>query len=192
MIEQPQDVPAAQRNSAYIGKALYLAVSAILLLSALCVMGASVWNAAQAVWAGESAVSALLDTIALTVLALAVLDVSKYLLDEEVIRSRELRATSEARAALTKFLTIIIIAVSLEAVVLIFDASKQGRPDAVLYPSLLLISTVLIVLSLGLYQWLSARTERLTHERPKKPGQARRAAPATKRQASKTGNRGRS
>ena len=149
---------------ALFGKGLYLSIAAALFLIAVGVILYSLWEIWHALSSGQQLLKAMLEAIGLTVLALAVIDVSKYLLDEEVLRERELRATSEARGALTKFLTIITIAISLEAVVLIFDATKSNAIETLVYPVLLLFAVVAIVASLGLYQWLSARTEKITGE----------------------------
>lgn len=150
------------RITTIFGKATYFVISLTLVVIAFGVIGFSlkeVWNS----FANEAKpIPSMLDAVALTVLGLAVIDVAKYLLDEEVVRSRELRATSEARAALTKFLTIVTIAVSLEAIVLIFDANKRNQYEVMISAATLLFAVVAIVVGLGLYQWLSAKTEALT------------------------------
>lgn len=145
-----------------LGKALYFAIALTLLGIAIGVIGYSLFDVWREIRAAGDPMRALLDAIALTVLALAVIDVSKYLLDEEVIRSRELRAAGEARRTLTKFLTIISIAVSLEALVLIFGATKGNITEYVFYAGFLLFAVVALVIALGIYQWLSAKTEQLT------------------------------
>jgi hypothetical protein len=86
----------------------------------------SVWKAWLSVSGGGDAVSGLLDSIGLIVISLAVLDVSKYLMEEEVLRDRQLRSALEARRTLTKFMVISCIAVSLEAVVFISMGGKEG------------------------------------------------------------------
>lgn len=148
-----------------LGKALYLAIALTLLLIAIGVILYSLWDIWRAFSSGQQTLKAMLEAIGLTVLALAVIDVSKYLLDEEVLRERELRAASEARGALTKFLTIVTIAISLEAVVLIFDATKSNAIETLVYPVLLLFAVVAIVAALGLYQWLSAKSERIAGDK---------------------------
>jgi hypothetical protein len=100
----------------------------------------------------------LLRAIGYMVIAIAVFDVSKYLAEEEVVRGRELRAASEARRSLTKFISTIAIAVFLEGLVTVFRVSKTNVPDMV-YPTLLLLVGILIVLGLGAYQRLSASVE---------------------------------
>lgn len=147
---------------ANFGKALYLVIAVTMVVMAVALITHSMWAIWQAYAEPDGdAVSAMLDAVGITVLALAVIDVSKYLVEEEVMRGHELRAPGEARARLTKFLTLISIAVSLEGLVFVFSAGK-ARPEALVYPAALLITAVVIVLGLGLYQWLSARTEQMT------------------------------
>ncbi len=150
-----------QAIATWLGKAIYLAVALMLLLVALVLIGVSLWGAWQEIGEARAATFVLLDAVGMTVLGLAIVDVSKYLIEEEVFRERELRSPSEARGALTKFLTIITIVVSLEAVILIFEASKSDREAELVYPVLLLGAVVAIVTCLGLYQFLSARAQQI-------------------------------
>jgi hypothetical protein len=100
----------------------------------------------------------LLESIGYVVIAVAVFDVAKYFLEEEVIRGREMRLASEARRSLTKFISTIAIAVFIEALVMVF---RQGGQDIVLilYPVAVLFTGILIILGLGIYQRLSADVE---------------------------------
>jgi peptidoglycan/LPS O-acetylase OafA/YrhL len=92
----------------------------------------------------------LLDAVGLIVIGMAVFDVSKFLLEEEVIKSHEEITPATQKAMLSKFLIIITVAVSLEALVFIFNAGKE---DITLlgYPVLLLVAVSLLVISLALY-----------------------------------------
>lgn len=102
--------------------------------------------------------SSLLEAVGFTVIAIAVFDVGKYLLEEEAIRGREMRSAGEARRSLTKFISTIVIAVLLEAVVTVFQAGKEAMP-LMLYPTLLLFVGVLLLVGLGVYQRLSVSVE---------------------------------
>lgn len=101
---------------------------------------------------------ALLDAVGYMVIGIAVFDVAKYLLEEEVVRTRELRSAAEARRSLTKFLSTIAIAVFLEALVGVFETAKDDI-RLMLYPTLLLIAGVFMILGLGLYIRFSAQAE---------------------------------
>jgi len=75
------------------------------------------------------------------VISVAILDVAKYVMEEEVLRSRELRMPHEAREAVTKFMVIIALVVSIEGIVLVFELGKD-EPELLLYPVLLLSVSV--------------------------------------------------
>jgi hypothetical protein len=102
--------------------------------------------------------TALLAAIGYVVIAMAVFDVAKYFIEEEVIRGREMRTASEARRSLTKFISTISIAVFIEGLVLVFRVSRESVSDLP-YPTALLLTGILIVLGLGTYQRLSADVE---------------------------------
>ena len=112
--------------------------------------------AASASWRQVS--DALLAAIGYVVISLAVFDVAKYFIEEEVIRSREMRIASEARRSLTKFIATISIAVFIEGLVTVFRASKEDAAQ-MLYPTALLLTAILIVVGLGVFQRLSVEVE---------------------------------
>ncbi|HEY9050139.1 MAG TPA: general glycosylation pathway protein [Gammaproteobacteria bacterium] len=137
---------------------IYIAASIVLLLISVSMMAYSVWQVWDVMHHPELLIEKLLDSVGLIVIAIAVYDVVKYLMEEEVLRNRELRSTREARLTLTKFLVIICVAVSLEALVFIFGAGRKEVAD-LLYPTLLLAVSVLLMVGLGVYQRLSYSTE---------------------------------
>jgi hypothetical protein len=153
----PQD--GIQSATIWLGKAIYLVIALSLLAVALALIGISLWDALNSFRAERAATFVLLEAVGMTVLGLAIVDVSKYLLEEEVLRERELRSPTEARGALTKFLTIITIVVGLEAVILIFETSKGDAHHELIYPVMMFGAVVAIVIALGLYQYLSAKAQ---------------------------------
>lgn len=108
----------------------------------------------------------LLDSVGYTVIAVAVFEVAKYILEEEVIDPTQMRHTGEARRSLTKFLSTITIAVFLEALVTIFQASKGEDISRMLFPTILLFGGVALIVGLGAYQRLSASAERDVRSSP--------------------------
>jgi len=141
-----------------IANILYSLVSIALIAIALSMIGYAGWEVWQAVGNGTNLAKRMLDAVGLLVISVAVFDVAKYLMEEEVLRDRELRSPREARETLTKFIVILTIAVGLEALVFIFGAGKEDVND-LLYPTLLLISTAIVIVSLGVYQRLSLVAE---------------------------------
>ena len=150
-----------------ISRGVFGLASAVLMLIALAL---SIYSAGLIVIALKSpwieAGPALLESIGYVVIAMAVFDVAKYFVEEEVIRGREMRLASEARRSLTKFISTIAIAVFIEALVMVF---RQGSQDValILYPSAVLFTGILIILGLGFYQRLSADVERQVEAKDK-------------------------
>ena len=143
----------------YVSRGVFGIASAVLMLIALAL---SVYSAGlilvalRSPWAEAGA--GLLESIGYVVIAMAVFDVAKYFVEEEVIRGREMRLASEARRSLTKFVSTIAIAVFIEGLVLVFRQSGQDIA-MILYPAAILLMGILIILGLGLYQRLSADVE---------------------------------
>ena len=106
----------------------------------------------------RDASSEMLASIGYIVIAVAVFDVAKYFIEEEVIRSREMRSTAEARRSLTKFISIITIALFIEGLVLVFRVSREDIASLP-YPTALLLVAIIVVIGLGAYQRMSAETE---------------------------------
>ncbi|WP_062206371.1 hypothetical protein [Aureimonas sp. AU12] len=133
--------------------------SVVLMLLALALIvyaGSGVWDSFRV--PDRDIGKTALEAVGFTVIAIAVFDVGKYLLEEEAIRGREMRNTGEARRSLTKFISTIIIAVLLEALVTVFEAGKED-PRLMIYPTLLLLAGAVLIVGLGVYQWLSASSE---------------------------------
>jgi hypothetical protein len=101
----------------------------------------------------------VLDAIGYIVIAIAVFDVSKYLIEEEVLREREMRRADEARRSLTRFVSTIIIVTLLESVVITFKVARERVADLI-FPAVLTFSGVALLVGLGVYQRLSATVER--------------------------------
>lgn len=102
---------------------------------------------------------ALLTAIGYVVIAVAVFDVAKYFVEEEVIHVGGILTASEERRSLTKFISTIVIAVFIEGLVIVFQVSKHDV-EKMLYPTTLLATAILIVLGLGIYQRLNVEVER--------------------------------
>jgi uncharacterized membrane protein YidH (DUF202 family) len=141
-----------------MGRFVYGLISISLVLISLTMMVVAVWGIWVSVDEKTLLVKALLDAIGLIVIGMAVFDVSKFLLEEEVFQSGGAKSPTKQRETLLKFLVIIAIAVSLEALVFIFDAGKKEISNLI-YPTFLLIAAVLVVVGLGAYQKLTRDEE---------------------------------
>jgi hypothetical protein len=138
-----------------------IAFSVIAIVLVLFALTMTVYGIGQALYAllyWEEFGYAVLRGVGYIVISIAVFEVAKYLVEEEVMRGREMRSPGEARRSLTKFISTISIAVFLEALVTVFRVSHTNVADLV-YPAILLLTAVAMILGLGVYQWLSVLVE---------------------------------
>ena len=141
-----------------MGRVVYGLIGLSLGLISLTMIAVAIWDVWVSVHEKTLLVKALLDAIGLIVIGMAVFDVSKFLLEEEVFQKVGKESPVKQRETLIKFLVIIAIAVSLEALVFIFDAGKKEISNLI-YPTFLLIAAVLVVIGLGVYQKLTRNEE---------------------------------
>jgi len=150
-----------------LSRALYITAGVVLMALAvalqavaLTIVGSSLLSLDRSV-----ATQSMLDAIGLIVLGVASLEIAKYLFDEEVFRDRQLHRADEARRTLNKFMTTIIIALSLEGLVFVFEARTHGEGYLISAAVILLVDTLMFV-GLALFQWLIRRAETIQVPRP--------------------------
>lgn len=141
-------------------RAMFCAVSIALMVVAIGLIVYAGMQQVSAFSAPEQDIGrALLDAVGYMVIAVAIFEVAKYILEEEVIDPTQMRNAGQARRSITKFVSTLSIAVFLEALVAVFQTSKGTDMSMMLYPTLLLFSGVAMVVGLGVYQRLSTAAE---------------------------------
>lgn len=143
---------------ARLALAYYFTATFFLFVLAMVLLGSAFFGGYLGLVSGDPA-PAILDSIGLVIIGFAVVETAKFIAEEEILRQRELRSSVESRRSITKFVTIIVIAASLEALVMVFQTSREGIELAV-YPAALFAATMLALVALGAYQWLSSRIDR--------------------------------
>lgn len=141
-----------------LSRVVFGIAATILMLLAIVLIGDVVVQFGAVVWSRQAVSISALTGIGYVVVSIAVFDVAKYLIEEEVVRGREMRAAGEARRSLTRFISTIAIAVFLEALVTVFRVSQKDVTQLI-YPTMLFIAAILLVVGLGIYQRLSAEVE---------------------------------
>ena len=137
-----------------IARGYFIVATLFLILLALLMLGSAVWEVVTTLRHGE--VLGILDSVGLVIIGFAIVETAKFFVEEEVVRDKELRSAVESRRSLTKFVTIIVIAASLEALVMVFETSRTDVRLAI-YPAALFAATMFALLALGGFQWLSSR-----------------------------------
>ncbi len=134
-----------------ISGAVYAFISVSLGLISLTMIGSALYDIWSSLHEQTLLNKALLDAVGLIVIGTAVFDVSRFLLEEEVFKVHGEETSLRQRTTLIKFLVIITIAVSLEALVFVFTAAKKDI-SLLVYPTFLLLTAVMLVIGLGVYQ----------------------------------------
>lgn len=93
-------------------------------------------------------------------LALAVFDLGKTTLEEEVLMHKDIFRHSSTRRTITRFIAAILIAVSIEALLLVFK-SALGNTTTLVPAVWMMIAAVGLLIGLGIYVYLGARAETL-------------------------------
>ena len=136
----------------------YTLAALVLMAFALVLLVSGPVAMAMALLQGDAFIDAMVNSLGYMILSIAVFDVARYVFDEEVRRGREMRKASETRRSITKFITVIIIAVLMDALVALSKAGQQDL-DQLVYPVVLVGGGVALMLGLAIFQRLSATVE---------------------------------
>ena len=127
---------------------MLISVSVLLLFSAAGTLF-------EAITEPESAVSSTFGTVVMITLALAIFDLGKTILEEEVLKNKDINYKDTSRRTITRFMTAIVIAISIESLLLMFKSLLAGTGEQVMSAVWMLIAAVGLLSSLGVYLKLS-------------------------------------
>lgn len=91
-------------------------------------------------------------------LALAIFDLAKTTLEEEVLLYKDILRHSSTRRTITRFVAAIIIAVSIEALLMIFKSALHGG-EHILDAVWVMLASAILLLALGIYVYLGSKAE---------------------------------
>lgn len=100
-----------------------------------------------------------LRAIIYVILAMAIFDLAKTTFEEEVLTHKDIFRHSAIRRSITRFMSTILVAVSIEALLLMFKGS-MGDWHLLQHAAWVMFSAVLLLLALGAYVWMGAKAER--------------------------------
>lgn len=96
-------------------------------------------------------------------LALAIFDLGKTILEEEVLMHKDIFRHSSTRRTITRFVSTILIAISIEALLTMFKASL-GEKQYIEPAIWMLLAVVGLLIGLGVYVYLGAKAEKILTE----------------------------
>jgi len=92
-------------------------------------------------------------------LSLAIFDLGKTTLEEEVLLYKDVLRHSSTRRTITRFIAVIIIAVSIESLLMIFKFALKGDGEHIIEAVWILIAVAALLVSLGVYVYLGSKAE---------------------------------
>ena len=133
---------------------------------------ALIWIGAHQLWQaafpapGASALArlnAVLETIALLTVAVAALQLGQTLIEEEVLREAHMSAPTRVRRFLSRFMVVLVVSLSIEALVAVFKFSSEA-PDQLPYAAAIGLMAAALLISWGAFIWFNRSAELLEPE----------------------------
>jgi hypothetical protein len=163
----PGSSPAPIRVLLRIFPAAHLVVSLLFVLAALgllCFSGYELW---QVVAPGEAGVPSrlghVLDAIALVTIAVASLELGQTIVEEEVQREAHMSAPTRVRRFLSRFMVVLVVSLSIEALVAVFHFSRDD-PSLLPYAASIGLTAAALLAGWGIFIRLNESAERLEPE----------------------------
>jgi hypothetical protein len=146
----------------------HFVISLLFLVGALALVGV----AAVQLWQGiqlfdevplTARLNAVLESIAVLTVAVAALELGQTILEEEVQRESHMSAPTRVRRFLSRFMVVLVVALSIETVVLTFRLG-QSAPQDLPYVASIGATAALLLAAWGLFVWLNRVAEQLEPE----------------------------
>jgi putative Mn2+ efflux pump MntP len=107
--------------------------------------------------------NAVLESIALLTVAVAALELGQTIIEEEVQREAQMSAPTRVRRFLSRFMIVLVVALSIEALVAVFQFSHEAPAHLPYAAAIGLMASALLV-AWGLFIWLNRSAEELEPE----------------------------
>ena len=146
----------------------YFVISVLFLAGAvalICLAAAQLWEGVKP-WAESGAVARLnsvLESIALLTVAVAALELGQTLVEEEVVREAHMSAPTRVRRFLSRFMVVLVVALTIETLVLVFRAGHE-EPANLLYPAAVGITAAALLAAWGVFIRFNRAAEELEPE----------------------------
>lgn len=120
-------------------------------------LGHMIWGAAVA----HEMIFKPFTVIIYLTLGLAIFDLGKTILEEEVLMHKDIFRHSSTRRTITRFIAAILIAVSIESLLLMFKSALGEGSEYLLGAVAMMVASVGLLIGLGIYVFLGAKAEQI-------------------------------
>jgi len=146
----------------------HFVICVMFVIGAVALLGFAVVDLANALspWSPSSATSRLdqvLNAIALLTIAVAALELGQTIFEEEVQRDAHMSAPTRVRRFLSRFLVVLVVSLSIEALVAVFRYSRDD-PSQLVYAAAIGIMAAALLAAWGVFVRLNIAAEALEPE----------------------------
>lgn len=134
-------------------------------LALICFAGFQLWQGIQPISALPlpQRLNAVLESIALLTVAVAALELGQTIIEEEVQREAQMSAPTRVRRFLSRFMIVLVVSLSIEALVTVFQFSHEA-PAHLLYAAAIGLMAAALLVAWGLFIKLNQSAEQLEPE----------------------------
>jgi hypothetical protein len=145
----------------FVISVLFLVTGAALIVIA----GMQLWQGVQPFEAAPllSRLNAVLESIAVLTVALAALELGQTILEEEVLREAQMSAPTRVRRFLSRFMVVLVVALTIETLVLTFRFAHED-PERLPYVASIGLAAAVLLAAWGLFIRLNRSAEELEPE----------------------------
>jgi hypothetical protein len=146
----------------------HFVISVLFLLAGAALIALAAVQLWQGIQLFESApllprLNAVLESIAVLTVAVAALELGQTILEEEVHRQAQMSAPTRVRRFLSRFMVVLVVALSIETVVVTFRLSQES-PELLPYAAAIGATAALLLAAWGVFVWLNRAAEQLEPE----------------------------
>ncbi len=105
----------------------------------------------------------VLESIAVLTVAVAALELGQTILEEEVQRAAHVSGPTRVRRFLSRFMVVLVVALSIETVVLVFRVSQEN-PEQLPYVASVGFAAAALLVAWGIFVWLNRSAEEIEPE----------------------------
>jgi hypothetical protein len=107
--------------------------------------------------------NAVLEGIALLTVAVAALELGQTIIEEEVQREAQMSAPTRVRRFLSRFMIVLVVALSIETLVAVFQFSRED-PSQLPYAAAIGLTAAALLAAWGVFVWFNQSAEQLEPE----------------------------
>ena len=135
-------------------------IAVVLALAAVLMLASAVHTAWLAIYDGfdEKAALAVIEAVGLVAVAVVSLQIAQTIAEEEVIRDAHVSAPTRVRRFMSRFLVVITVALSIEALIASFKALHEA-PEQLYSASALVVAVGVLLTGWGAFIWFNRAAE---------------------------------